>query len=114
MKMIFWITTGVLALASLAPADDTSQLDRGHRLLIKHGLQIQAQVFHSPLARLDLEVWRRSNFTTVNLHSGHHAAAPGYPDDPSYIHKMLGPARGVFIPGRPGQAGKTGRHGTLP
>ena len=28
--------------------------------------------------------------------------------------EMLGPARGVFIPGRPGQAGKRGRHGTPP
>lgn len=71
-----------------------TELDRGHRLLIRHGLQIQAQVFHSTLESLDIERWKQSYFTTVNLHSGEHPSSSGYPANPAYV-EMLGPAPGI-------------------
>ena len=79
----------ILALSSLAAAGP-EDLDPGHRLLIKWGLQIQAQVFHSPTNSFDLKRWKDSNFTTVNFHAGEYPSAPGHSSNPTYI-KLLGP-----------------------
>jgi len=57
-------------------------LDKGHRILLARGLQIQAQVFWRPTGRFDLARWRKANFTTVNWQ---YSANLG----------MLGPAPGV-------------------
>ena len=57
-------------------------LDKGHRILLARGLQIQTQVFWRPTGRFDLARWRKANFTTVNWQ---YSAKLG----------MLGPAPGV-------------------
>lgn len=64
--------------AAAGPLDD---LDRGHRLLIQHGLQLQALVLDNQ--RFDADVWAESNFTTVNFW-----AIPNVP--------LLGPAPGTI------------------
>jgi len=59
--------------------------NRGHDLLMKYGLQIQAQVFPGsmPTGIINQARWAQSNFTTVNLHWGYDpnclGAAPGIP-----------------------------------
>ncbi len=62
----------------------TAELDRGHKLLIKRGLQIQGIVWPLTTNSFDLDRWEQSNFTTVNLWHGHSDMAklgspPGLP-----------------------------------
>ena len=85
---------GLLSAFNPLWADESDKLDRGHRLLMKWGLQIQAQVFHSPTDSLDLDRWNQSNFTAVNFQYGQYASAPPYQDNPAYI-ELLGPAPGI-------------------
>jgi hypothetical protein len=66
-----------------------TQLSRGHQILLKKGLQIQAQVFPvientKQVVGFNLQRWRESNFTTVNLQwnstaSAYLGPAPGIP-----------------------------------
>ena len=69
--------------------DDSPQVElnwnRGHDLLMKYGLQIQAQVFPSsmPAVIINQSRWDESNFSTINLQWGYDpnclGAAPGIP-----------------------------------
>ena len=52
-------------------ADDSPRLDRGHRLLIKHGFQLVALV---DAGLTNHEHWRNSNYTTM-MFSDHYASA---------------------------------------
>ena len=52
-----------LTLGSLAPA---LELDRGHRVLLEHGLQLQAQVSVAATGYFDTARWAESNFTTID------------------------------------------------
>ena len=52
-----------LTLGSLAPA---LELDRGHRVLLEHGLQLQAQVSVASTGYFDTTRWAESNFTTID------------------------------------------------
>lgn len=82
---MFYRALPVLALMFLAPslaaADALSDLDRGHRLLLERGLQLQALILDT--GPLDLSTWADSNFTTANLWALPNmvtlGAAPGIP-----------------------------------
>ncbi len=69
---------GTLPAAAQIPAT----LDKGHRILLQRGLQIQAQAFDTT-GTFDLNRWAGSNFTTVNWQWGANpalmGAAPGIP-----------------------------------
>lgn len=53
-----------LIATSSAPAQ---VLDRGHRVLVERGLQLQA-LAHPVQNGFDLDRWNQSNFTTIDLH----------------------------------------------
>ena len=53
-----------LIATSAAPAQ---VLDRGHRVLVERGLQLQA-LAHPVQNGFDLDRWNQSNFTTIDLH----------------------------------------------
>lgn len=75
-----WVLSIAVVLASAAWASPLDDLDRGHRILIENGFQIQALALNTE--GLDLARWSESNFTTVNFW-----ATP----NPSF----LGPAPGI-------------------
>ncbi len=56
--------TAVPFAAGPAAAQIPTTLDKGHRLLLEQGLQIQAMVTPYPV-HFDLDLWAQSNFTTV-------------------------------------------------
>ena len=58
LAIALWLTLG-----SLAPA---LELDRGHRVLLEHGLQLQAQVSVAATGYFDTARWAESNFTTID------------------------------------------------
>ena len=45
-------------------------LDRGHRVLVDNGLQIQALSFAFETGYFDIPRWAESNFTTIGLSGG--------------------------------------------
>ncbi|MCK5863080.1 MAG: hypothetical protein KAH38_11375, partial [Candidatus Hydrogenedentes bacterium] len=63
-KKIF-IVVVLLLLSSIGYADALDDLDRGHRLIIEHGLQLQALVLDN--ITFDVQIWADSNYTTVNF-----------------------------------------------
>lgn len=71
----------ILLLAGVVQADPLDDLDRGHRLLIERGLQLQALILDT--GPLDMSTWADSNFTTANLWAVPNmvtlGAAPGIP-----------------------------------
>ena len=81
---------GVVCVASLGLAmgwvlDAQGQtLDRGHRLLIEHGLQIQTWAFPGPNGSFNLDTWTASNFT-----------APTFIDGAGDANQFFGPAPGI-------------------
>ena len=63
---LFAAATAIVLSGSVADALD---LDRGHRVLLERGLQIQA-LAHPAENGLDLPCWNESNFTSIDLHYG--------------------------------------------
>lgn len=65
------------------PYADEDELDRGHRVLIERGLQVQALGFVSETGYFDAARWAESNFTTIDSYYGYAAElprpAPGIP-----------------------------------
>src|SRR5688500_14770285 len=66
------LRAAVFILLLYGPALGEEPLSRGHAILLKKGLQIQAHVFPrledtGAEVGFDLARWRESNFTTVNL-----------------------------------------------
>jgi hypothetical protein len=73
-------------LPALAQVPPPPGLDKGHRILLERGLQIQAQSFTDgslPDDGWTVSRWNDSNFTTVNWqwnsHTDHYYSAPGAP-----------------------------------
>ncbi len=68
------VTTLLLVVLVPTISGYSQELDRGHRILLKHGLQLQAQVFPTKFndveTGFDRALWDASGFTTVNLHHG--------------------------------------------
>ena len=65
------LTVLVVGLSAVVPAPaavDISGLGRGHRLLLEHGLQLQA-VWFLPYNTLNRNRWAESNFTTMHFGS---------------------------------------------
>lgn len=56
-----------LCAALLFCARAHAELDRGHRILLERGLQVQSQVFSRDPAFSDIALWQSANFTTVNF-----------------------------------------------
>src|SRR3954470_6465135 len=51
--------------------EHVAKLDKGHRILLEHGLQIQAQAFYEPALSsyaFDAKRYFEANFTGVNWH----------------------------------------------
>ena len=58
-------------------------LDRGHRVLVERGLQLQAWAYPGTTGYFDLVRWGESNFTTVGLSGGGYGGVlPGPPGIP--------------------------------
>jgi len=58
-------------------------LDRGHRVLVERGLQLQAWAYPEATGYFDLVRWGESNFTTVGLSGGGYGGVlPGPPGIP--------------------------------
>ncbi len=77
------VATIAFFAAQPAKAQIPSSLDKGHRLLLEQGLQIQAMVTPYPV-HFDLSLWAQSNFTAVQWqwnasHLDLMGAAPGLP-----------------------------------
>ena len=51
------------------PAESSTDLSRGHEILLDIGLQLQAQVFDKPtgVANFEFDNWEDANFTTMNF-----------------------------------------------
>jgi hypothetical protein len=69
------VAAGLLLAAGTArAAEDLSQLDKGHRVLVERGLQIQAQCFYQPQDlgmtsyTFDPRPYLDANFTGINWH----------------------------------------------
>ena len=71
----------IFTLHITAYSDALNDLDRGHRLIIEHGLQLQALVLDNEV--FDAQTWADSNYTTVNFWAIPNVAlfgdAPGIP-----------------------------------
>jgi len=74
IKIIIILAVCCFCNLILATSDGIpNSLDRGHRLILKHGLQIQALLFpefYPPGQTFDTNRWKESNFTTPNTHEG--------------------------------------------
>ena len=74
----------VLLAVILCSVGQAQALDRGHRVLVDKGLQIQALSFAFETGYFDIHRWAESNFTTISLSGGLYRTpllppAPGIP-----------------------------------
>ncbi len=94
--------TVFLCLNAVSSTVVASDLDRGHKLLIENGLQIQALMFAEPTQSFDLSRWAQSNFTTVNAwHNDitpYLGTAPGIPWGRWVLPSMLTPGEAAYVP----------------
>ena len=79
---LFLLLLAVLSLCSQGLATDLAQFDRGHRILLQRGLQIQAATTVQAPTVMDstyLTAWGNSNFTTPYVNFGQMSLMPDIP-----------------------------------
>jgi len=57
----------VVALLLASPSAQAQTLDRGHRVLVERGIQLQAITRPTQNGHFDLALWNQSNFTTIDF-----------------------------------------------
>ena len=57
----------VVALLLASPSAQAQTLDRGHRVLVERGIQLQAITRPTQNGAFDLALWQSSNFTTIDF-----------------------------------------------